>query len=223
MRYKAIFLDFYGTLVYEDDDAISQITRRISLASPNQPAPKDITSFWWKTFSSLLENSFHETFQTQRELESLSLEATFKHFNCAMRTNHIDIELFAHWVKPAIFTDTTAFLAKCPLPVCIVSNIDRNDIQEAIHYHKLSFAGLVTSEDARSYKPREEIFRLALENMGLSSSQVLHVGDSLTSDIAGAYNCGIDSFWLNRKGKSLPPEFRPTYCGNSLLDILNLL
>ena len=223
MKYEALFLDFYGTLVHEDDDVIAQIVQKISAASPGNPDTKDIASFWWSTFRSLFENSFLDTFQTQRQLESLSLENVLEHFDCTIRTDDIDIALFEHWVRPDIFPETKDFLSENPLPICVVSNIDRKDLQEAINYHDLSFAMLVTSEDAKSYKPRNEIFQMALENMGLFPSQVLHIGDSLSSDIAGANNCGIDSFWLNRKDRPVPPDYFPTYSGNSLLDILKIL
>lgn len=44
----------------------------------------------------------------------------------------------------------------------------------------------MTSEDARAYKPRPEPFRLALDRLGLCPGDVLHVGDSPASDVAGA-------------------------------------
>ena len=223
MKYEALFLDFYGTLVFEDYDVISKIVKKICAVSTQCPDPKDIASFWWKTFRSLFDNSFLDTFQTQRQLESLSIDIVLKHFDCPMRTDSIDIELFEYWGKPDIFPETKDFLSKCPLPVCIVSNIDREDIEKAIKHHEFSFDMLVTSEDAKSYKPRKEIFQMALEKMKLSPSQVLHIGDSLSSDISGSVNCEIDSFWLNRKEKLLPPEFSPTYYGNSLLEIFKII
>jgi len=46
--------------------------------------------------------------------------------------------------------------------IYVVSNIDRDDVIKAIAYHGLKPAGVFTSEDARSYKPRAEIFEMAL-------------------------------------------------------------
>ena len=223
MRYKALFIDFYGTLVYEDDNVIAKIVTQISHISPENPDPKDIAVFWWNTFRSLFENSFLDTFQLQRQLESLSIKTVLEHYNCTTKTEGIDSELFTFWGKPDIFPETKDFLTKISLPVCIVSNIDRKDILAAMNYHELSCDMVITSEDAKSYKPREEIFLMALDKMNLSPSEVLHVGDSLSSDIVGANSCGIDSFWLNRKGRSIPSDISPTYSGNSLFDILSIL
>ena len=223
MRYEALFLDFYGTLVHEDDDTILKVVTKIADASPQKVSPKDIATFWWSTFRSLFENSFSHAFMPQRQLESLSIQTVLEHFNCVAKTEELDAELFSYWVKPDIFPETKDFLSKNRLPVCIVSNIDRKDIEAAMDYHQLSCDVLVTSEDAKSYKPREEIFLMALEKMNLSPAKVLHIGDSLTSDIAGANKCGIDSFWLNRKGKPIPSDISPTYSGQSLFEIFDFL
>jgi 2-haloacid dehalogenase/putative hydrolase of the HAD superfamily len=114
-------------------------------------------------------------------------------------------------------------LEQNPLPVCIVSNIDRNDILRAIKHHGMNFENVVTSEDAKSYKPQPEIFLMALDKMGVQPSQVLHIGDSLSSDVAGAYNLGIDSFWLNRKRKNVPHNCPATFIGISLTDVIEAL
>ena len=219
MNYKALFIDFYGTLVHEDDIAIKKITSKLS-KNAESGTPEEIASFWWSSFRELFEDSHGEAFQTQRELESKSLRETILHFGCKNVDNHIENYLFSFWTKPEIFADTMEFLNKNRLPICIVSNIDRADITSALNFHKIPFEALVTSEDARSYKPRREIFDIALNQMGLIASDVLHIGDSLTSDVLGAKNCGIDTFYLNRKSRMPTTDIIPTHSGSSLLDII---
>lgn len=75
---------------------------------------------------------------------------------------------------------------------------------QAIKYHKLKPAGVFTSEDAKSYKPRKELFEFALNNTGLAAEEVLHIGDSLSSDIKGASAIGINAIWINRSNKEVP-------------------
>jgi len=220
MKYKALFLDFYGTLVHEDGAAIAEITKIISASTPANNTPKEIGTHWWNEFRRLFENSYGSNFKTQRELEHISIHKMLEHFQCKEIDLNIDKALFTHWMKPPIFKDTLPFLAQNILPVCIVSNIDTSDILTAIEFHSLNFKNVVTSEDAKSYKPRSEIFEMALGKMNLLPHEVLHVGDSLTADIVGAHNCGIHSFWLNRKSRQVPHNCVATYRGNSLLDIL---
>ncbi len=107
-------------------------------------------------------------------------------------------------IKPPIFEDSKAFFEKSPLPVYVVSNIDTSDILQAVAYHGLNLAGVFTSEDAKSYKPRKELFELALKSTGLSPDEVIHIGDSVSSDVQGASKVGIRALWLNRFGKSVP-------------------
>lgn len=90
--------------------------------------------------------------------------------------------------------------------MCLVSNTDRADIEAAIDYHGLEFDHVVTSEDARSYKPRPELFERALDQLGVRRDAVLHAGDSLSSDVAGADNAGIPVAWVNRSARPRPAE-----------------
>ena len=223
MKYKAIFLDFYGTLVHEDDEIVAELTQKMSACSPQNPTAREVGAFWWAALCALFDNSHGCTFQPQRELELISIAQTLAHFQCEDLNFDAAGALFSHWTAPGIFADTKPFLAQNTRPICIVSNIDRSDILQAIHFHGLHFEHLVTSEDAASYKPRSEIFHMALEKMQLAPGEVLHVGDSYRSDIAGAHNCGIDSFWLNRKGRATPEGCLATHHGTSLLDVLRCL
>ena len=112
--------------------------------------------------------------------------------------------MFAYWQKPPIFADSREFFRRSPVPIYLVSNIDRQDILAALVYHQLAPEGVFTSEDARAYKPRKELFQLALGRVGLKPGEVIHIGDSLGSDVKGASQVGIRTLWLNRSGKAVP-------------------
>lgn len=128
--------------------------------------------------------------------------------------------MFAHWVQPPIFEEAKHFFETCPLPLYIVSNIDRNDILQAVHYHGLTPVGIITSEDARAYKPRKEMFEYALKSARVSETEVIHIGDSLSSDVNGAGACGIHSVWINRSGREVPHGVRSV---GSLRDVFMII
>ncbi len=71
-------------------------------------------------------------------------------------------------------------------------------MNEAIERRGLRVAGVVTSEDVRSYKPHPAIFARALELTGWRRDRVIHVGDSLHSDVGGARAAGLRAGWVNR-------------------------
>lgn len=198
---KAIFLDFYGTLVHEDDEIIPVICNDILLAAAVQTSADDIARFWYEAFFSLCTCSFGARFIPQREIALRALTDTVNHFGAPLDPASLVARQFAQWMAPPLFPDTLPFLdylAKQHIPVCIVSNIDRKDIEQAMAFHGLHFTHLMTSDDVRAYKPRPEMFASALDILGLAPDEVLHVGDSRTSDVAGAQGMGIPVVWINR-------------------------
>ena len=200
---KAFFADFYGTIVHEDGDVIKKIIR-IILDTGATADKSEIGGFWWNDFQSMFMNSYGDTFETQRELERRSLKHTLEKFGSSADADELSEMMFAHWIKPPIFEDAKEFFENSLIPVYIVSNIDTADILKAIEYHGLKPAGVFTSEDAGSYKPRKELFELALKGSGLAADEVIHIGDSLSSDVKGAGALGIQTLWLNRFGREVP-------------------
>ncbi len=68
------------------------------------------------------------------------------------------------------------------------------------------------SERAESEKPNRKIFDTALRTLGVENrAHVLVVGDSLSSDIQGGANAGLDTCWLNRSHSENPGQVSPTY------------
>ena len=214
-KIKALFVDFYGTIVHEDGEVIKKITDIIQKTGVAEDK-SEIDSFWWKDFQTMFQNSYGDTFETQRALEEKSLEHTLAKFQSTADAKELSNLMFEHWVKPPIFEDSKEFFEKSLLPIYIVSNIDTDDINRAIEYHNLKPAGIFTSEDARAYKPRKELFELALKKTGLLPEEVIHIGDSLSSDVKGASALGIHTLWLNRFGKDVPDGVKSI---SSLLEI----
>ena len=200
---KAFFLDFYGTVVHEDGEIIKKITQ-IIYDTGKVENKSEIDAFWWNDFQTMFTNSYGDSFETQRALEEKSLEHTLTKFCSTANANELSNYMFEHWIKPPIFEESKRFFASSPIPIYIVSNIDTADILEAIGYHNLTPTGVFTSEDAKAYKPRKELFEMALRSTDLKSDEVIHIGDSINSDVKGASSVNIKALWLNRFGKEIP-------------------
>ena len=200
---KAFFLDFYGTVVHEDGEIIKKITQ-IIYDTGKAENKSEIDTFWWNDFQRMFINSYGDSFETQRALEEKSLEHTLTKFCSTANVNELSNYMFEHWIKPPIFEESKRFFASSPIPVYIVSNIDTADILKAVEYHNLTPAGVFTAEDAKAYKPRRELFELALRSTGLKADEVIHIGDSVSSDVIGASSVNIRALWLNRFGKEIP-------------------
>jgi 2-haloacid dehalogenase len=86
------------------------------------------------------------------------------------------------------------------------------------------FADLVISEEVGAAKPDPAIFEVAFERMGRPSKEgVLMIGDSLTSDIRGGNNYGIDTCWFNPRGETPGPGLEIQYEIRDLRDLLTVV
>ncbi|MGY5959028.1 5-amino-6-(5-phospho-D-ribitylamino)uracil phosphatase YigB [Kosakonia sp. BK9b] len=52
-------------------------------------------------------------------------------------------------------------------------------------------------------KPFSDMYHLAAERLGLAVGDILHVGDDLTTDVAGAIRCGMQACWIKPEGADL--------------------
>ena len=88
------------------------------------------------------------------------------------------------------------------------------------------FKGTFISEDAGYEKPRVEFFDHVADRVpGFSKEKTIIVGDSLTSDIAGGINYGIDTCWYNPRGEEAPENIRDkiTYTVSTYKEIYDLI
>ena len=194
---------FYGTVVHEEGEVIKQVSQEI-YSTGKVTDKSEIGTYWWNEFQKAFNSAYEDSFETQRKLEYESLKKTIEYFNSTANAKELSDLMFAHWIKPPIFEESKQFFEMCPVPIYVVSNIDRDDVLKAIEYHGLKPNGIFTSEDAKSYKPRKELFQFALNSTGWSAEQVVHIGDSLSSDIKGASAVGINAIWINRSKREIP-------------------
>ena len=80
------------------------------------------------------------------------------------------------------------------------------------------------SQEIGHNKPSREYFEAAFARIpGFQKEKCLMVGDSLTSDIQGGINAGIDTCWVNPTHAEAPAHIRPTYQIESLAQLEALL
>ena len=87
---------------------------------------------------------------------------------------------------------------------------------------------LIISEEVGAAKPQAAFFdaafaRTAARNERPARSDVLIIGDSLTSDIRGGVGCGINTCWYNPKAEARPGGLPITYEIRHLHELLELL
>ena len=85
------------------------------------------------------------------------------------------------------------------------------------------FRFVVFSQDVGAEKPDPEIFREACKRAGCQPRELMHVGDSLESDVAGANGVGTVSVWLNREGIPNSTCVVPDYEIRSLAQVVEIV
>ncbi len=80
------------------------------------------------------------------------------------------------------------------------------------------------SEEVGYPKPQKEYFEYCFSNIeNLDKTKTLIIGDSLTSDIQGGINAGIDTCWYNPKHTKNQTSFLPTYQIDDLRKLLKIV
>ncbi|MDH2924125.1 putative hydrolase of the HAD superfamily [Nicoletella semolina] len=86
------------------------------------------------------------------------------------------------------------------------------------------FEFVITSEEIGVAKPSPQIFEAAFSKMGeFDRNNVLMVGDTLTSDIQGGRNMGIDTCWFNPTKQENTTEIAPHYEIHSMSELVYLV
>lgn len=197
-RPAGLLLDFYGTLVVDDDAAVASITATVSAATDGRVTAELVGGTWWSHFVAACSDAQGRRFRRQRDLAALSLQQTLTELEVDLDATGLTQLMLPAWREPPAYPDAHLFLEHCELPICVLSDIDRDELEAAIAHTQLPVQHVITSEDVRFYKPSPEGFRAAAAALDLPLTDLWHIGDALTSDVAGAAALGITTVWINR-------------------------
>ncbi|GAB6169542.1 YjjG family noncanonical pyrimidine nucleotidase [Clostridium carnis] len=157
----------------------------------------------FKRLSDKLEISFDENIFAKSYIEHLA-DASF------LYDDSIDlIESLNKFFKLAIVTNGLTFVQDKRIRKSIISKY---------------FDTIVISEEVLMSKPSSKIFEHTLKNINYTDkSKVLIVGDSLTSDIQGGINFGIDTCWYNPNKIINKTSIKPDYEISNFNELKSLL
>lgn len=106
--------------------------------------------------------------------------------------------------------------AKLALASNGIDAVQLSRIQNLRHYFDDAFI----SEGMGCVKPDPAFWDIVFSRIDAQPGECLMVGDSLSSDIAGAVAYGMDTCWLNRGGRENTSGIQPTFTIRTLTELL---
>ena len=209
--YAVLSFDCYGTLI-DWESGLWQALEPI-LANHQVALTRDAALELFAALESEAERGDYREYKTV-------LHSVLAGFGIALgfEPSPAESEQFATSVRnwPA-FPDSVAALQALArrFRLAVISNIDDDLFASSAERLGARFDWVITAQQARSYKPSLNNFRLALARIGLPQSKVLHVAQSLYHDIAPAKTLGLATVWVNRRhaqpgsGATLPAQATP--------------
>ncbi|WP_195270578.1 HAD family hydrolase [Eubacterium sp. 1001713B170207_170306_E7] len=196
---KAVFIDYTGTIMKEAGKDVEEMTMRLYKNSDIE-SPQAMLNYWWGRLKQYESESFGDAFLTEDEIVDRLLADCVEELHLEENLEEAHELCRRFWMYAPAFEDARPFFENCPLPIYVITNNGVRYVGEGMRDKGLEAAGIVSGDMARAYKPHKELFEKALEISGCSHDEVVHIGDSMTSDVAGARAAGIRPVLLDRQG-----------------------
>jgi len=222
-RVDAILCDLFGTVVLFD----TSVLPRIEIAGRSIPSTAPllipmIRSHLPHVDAAGLQLSLLATWQQARLGDDHREVSSSVRFGWALEELGLSLEVCAQLSGTLADVHAGAVCGATYLPnshaqalsdlaeecrLALVSNFDHGPAcRQMLSNHGLedAFEAVHISDELGIRKPHPSIFEQSLSGLGLRPDQCLFVGDSFKDDVAGASACGMQTAWINPKGKPVP-------------------
>jgi 2-haloacid dehalogenase len=194
-KFTTVSFDCYGTLI--DWEAGILPTLRGVLAGHGRSLSDAALLELYGEFEAQAESGPYQSYRQVLEsvVERFGERFDFPPSPTELRSLH---ESIPKWPP---FPDTVAALQELQkrYKLAVISNIDDDLFAATSNNLGVDFDFIVTAQQAKSYKPSLNNFRLALRTIGISPDRLLHAAQSIYHDVIPAQSLGIASVWVNRR------------------------
>ena len=194
-HFTAISFDCYGTLI-DWESGILPVLRAV-LANHGQSLPDASILELYGEFEAEAESGPYQSYRDVLRSVVRAFADRF-HFQASSAEIRSLDESVRAWPP---FPDTVLALRELQkrYRLVVISNIDDDLFAETRKHLGVEFDGVITAEQARSYKPSVNNFQMALRTLAISPDRLLHAAQSIYHDVAPARSLGISTVWVNRK------------------------
>jgi 2-haloacid dehalogenase len=209
-RPRVATFDCYGTLV-DWEGGLGSFLYQLALREGDERLePGRVLGERWEAIQFEL---IQGPYRPYREVLAESLRALCEERGWAYRSED-GAALLAAMCSWQPFPDTDPALARAGtagLELAIVSNTDRDIVEHTLRQLEVRFDHVVVAQDVGAYKPAVEVFEHALETVGATPDEVLHVAFGFKYDIGPAQRLGCATAWVNRHAEPPPGDAAPDH------------
>ncbi len=221
-NYQALTFDCYGTLV-DWESGILGALKPILSAHDVKVNDREVINYYAEVEPGIQQEGYIK----YREVLQKGVQKFGDRFGFTPTATEIESlpESLQNW-QP--FPDTVEALQslKQKYKLVIISNIDDDLFAATAKHLKVEFDEIITAEQAKSYKPSLNNFKLAFSRIGIPPEQILHVAASLYHDIVPARSLGLTTVWVNRNAQDsthLPKSSQPNLEVPDLRSLVSLM
>ena len=226
MHYRTLLLDLDGTIL--DFDRSESEAIRQTLSQYQLP----ITDEWIACYHQINDNLWKQLERGEISKQDL------RHDRFSRLLEHFGVERDAYAMADTYLDELSsrAYFLPGALEACRELSqrhrlyIITNGIAYVQHRRlaQLPWQGCIEksyiSEEIGYEKPDVRYFHAVLKDIPISDlSTALVVGDSLTSDMAGGINAGLDTCWINPNKRPIPEQMNITFSVSSITELADLL
>ena len=224
----------YKWLLFDADNTLLDFTRAEragitdTLISMGLPATDEVVTTYSKINDGLWKD-LERGFVTKERLKVLRFERLCQHYSLEGDPVAIAGEYVKNLSKYGFLCDGALELCRTlygKYDMYIITNGIKviQDSRFGKSGIKDYFIRSFISDEIGCEKPGRAFFDHVANSIdGFDPAYALVIGDSLTSDILGGVNYGIDTCWVNPKGHEKPAELPITYTVTKLSEVARLL
>lgn len=222
-KYTHILIDIDNTILDFDEGAKQAIIE--GFKDINMPYTEDIfyeflkvNKMLWEQFENkIITNARLHEIRFNTIFSNLGLDLDGHAFEAAFRerlhVSHIPVKDAENMLK--------YLFSKYDLSVASNGTFAQQIERVRLAGFTIYFSHLFVSSDVGFQKPDVRFFNNVLNTLNIDKDKIIFIGDSLSADIQGGINAGIDTIWFNPK--KIVGELTPTYEINSLDQVKNIL
>lgn len=219
MRYHYLLLDADDTLFdfqLAQDRSLNEVFEKVGIPLEKKSVYKEISHGLWArlekkeiTLDDLKQQRFTLLLEALNMKTSFDLEMMYE----ATLATHDELIDGAREFLELLHQNYHLILISNGMPNIQYPRLKSSNLE----YY---FENIFISDEMGAQKPSKEFFDIVFQTIHANKEECLVIGDSLTSDILGGNQYGIDTCYLNFEGKKADT---PTYCCDSYASILKIL